>query len=155
MAADHRAGRATYRPAHSFKVTQSPQSSKIVGTTRAIILFQPPRYVCAYQFRHRGVPALGDGLQHLSVIVIEPDDLVVPMFFGETVLLPPISSGAYAIHGFARLVNRPVAKQIEKFVQGHLRVVLLRAFQLLFEASVAKHRRIGNRLPVYINEGSD
>src|SRR5262249_25499347 len=45
-------------------------SSKIVGTTRAVVLHQSPRDIRADQFRDRSVAALGDGFQHLSVLVV-------------------------------------------------------------------------------------
>src|SRR5262245_21433610 len=66
------------------------RNSKIVGTPRAVVLFQPPRHVCAYQLRDRGALSLGDGFQHLCVFVVEPDDLVVPAHFGQAVLPLPI-----------------------------------------------------------------
>src|SRR5262245_34194082 len=53
--------------------------SVLVGP--AVLVFQPPRHERADQFGHRGAFALGERLQRLSVLVIEPDNLIVPELF--------------------------------------------------------------------------
>ena len=63
--------------------------SKIAGVARAVVLHEPPRDVGADQFHHADASALGDGLEHRGVLVVEPDLLVVPARLAETVL-PPI-----------------------------------------------------------------
>src|SRR5262249_31699060 len=61
------------------------------GRRAAVVLLQPPCHVGADQLRHRGASALGDGFEHPSVAVIEPDILIMPTFFGEKVLPSPVS----------------------------------------------------------------
>ena len=67
--------------------------SKIIRMTARVVLLQPPRHIGAYQLCHRGASAFGDSFQHLSVVMIEPDKLVMPALFGLAVLPPPVPHG--------------------------------------------------------------
>src|SRR5262249_16599722 len=68
-------------------------SSKIIGAPRTVVLLQPPRHVGADQLCDRSLSALGDGFEHLSVAVIEPDHLIFPEQFGQAVCPLVVSHG--------------------------------------------------------------
>src|SRR5262249_43798126 len=81
---------AGYRRVDRGRMCERPSLGHSVLVGPAVLVFQPPRHERANQLRHRGASALGDGFQHLSVVVIEPDDLVVPKRLTQPVLPPPI-----------------------------------------------------------------
>jgi hypothetical protein len=69
----------------------------------------------------------------LSVVVIEPDELIMPALFGEPVLPPPVS------HGLV-----PAAKGSDKLAEGRLPVAGEHSVALLFEAALTENRHTGN-----------
>src|SRR5262245_41518936 len=59
----------------------------------AVAFLQPPRHEPTNQFRYRGALTFGQSAQRLRVVMVEPDDLIVPELLAQTVLPRPIPIG--------------------------------------------------------------
>jgi hypothetical protein len=63
---------------------------------------QPPHHERAYQLCHRGTLTLGKGAQHLGVVVVQSDELVMPALFAQAVVPLPVPHTATPVSLFAR-----------------------------------------------------